>query len=285
MKANIESPHGWLACPVPQTRRLAKGPANPERRNYSVPPPRAGQAAHGHRERFSLPYGFASSHTKAVNIHIVKQRRQDPRFDMVLERTRVVRPPRQSLDTFGVTKIRYHLVTEPAFREVNPAQTVESVVRGGVVKAERPQVVTPYFLLNTESFSAGAREFLEHLSRSQGPDSPGLLYSYKNEPGGMDIVSGGVDEVAGRIARDLDARESRLEAVIIGIDELMGRLADQVHLRVDQRFGSQERCANAFRRHDGHGRRRAGRCPPPRRADDRRRQAGQIRAVRGYAGN
>ena len=139
---------------------------------------------------------------------------------MVLERTRVVRPPRQSLDTFGVTKIRYHLVTEPAFQEVNPAQTVETVVRGGVVKAERPQVVTPYFLLNTETFSAGAREFLEHLSRSQGPDSPGLLYSYKNEPGGMDIVSGGVDEVAGRIARDLDARESGLEAVIIGIDEL-----------------------------------------------------------------
>ena len=139
---------------------------------------------------------------------------------MVLERTRVVRPPRQSLDTFGVTTVRYHLVTEPAFREVNPAQTVETVVRGGVVKAERPQVVTPYYLLKTESFSAGAREFLEHLSQSQGPDSPGLLYSYKNEPGGMDIVSGSVDEVAGRISRDLDARESGLEAVIIGIDEL-----------------------------------------------------------------
>ena len=139
---------------------------------------------------------------------------------MVLERTRVVRPPRQSLDTFGVTTVRYHLVTEPAFQEVNPAQTVETVVRGGVVKAERPQVVTPYYLLKTESFSAGAREFLEHLSQSRGPDSPGLLYSYKNEPGGMDIVSGSVDEVAGRISRDLDARESGLEAVIIGIDEL-----------------------------------------------------------------
>lgn len=139
---------------------------------------------------------------------------------MVLERTRVVRPPRQALETFGVTKIKYHLVTEPAFRDVNPVETVETVVRGGVVKAERPQVVTPYFLLKTESFSAGAREFLEQLARTQGPDSPGLLYSYKNEPGGMDIVSGGVDEVASRIARDLDARESALEAVIIGIDEL-----------------------------------------------------------------
>ena len=139
---------------------------------------------------------------------------------MVLERTKVVRPPRQSLETFGVTKIRYHLVTEPAFQDVNPVQAEETVVRGGVVKAERPQVVTPYFLLKTESFSAGAREFLEHIARSQGQDSPGLLYSYKNEPGGMDIVSGGVDEVATRIARDLDARESGLEAVIVGVDEL-----------------------------------------------------------------
>ncbi len=139
---------------------------------------------------------------------------------MVLERTRVVRPPRQALETFGVTKIKYHLVTEPAFREVNPVETVETVVRGGIVKAERPQVVTPHFLLKTESFSSGAREFLEQLARIQGPDSPGLLYSYKNEPGGMDIVSGSVDEVASRIARDLDARESGLEAVIVGIDEL-----------------------------------------------------------------
>lgn len=139
---------------------------------------------------------------------------------MVLERTKVVRPPRQALETFGVTKIRYHLVTEPAFRDVNPVESVETVVRGGVVKAERPQVVTPHFLLKTESFSAGAREFLEHIARLQGQDSPGLLYSYKNEPGGMDIVSGGVDEVATRISRDLDARESDLEAVIVGVDEL-----------------------------------------------------------------
>ena len=53
-----------------------------------------------------------------------------------------------------------------------------------------------------------------------GPDSPGLLYTYKNEPEGMDIVSGRVMDVADRIARDLDERDRGLEAVIVGVDEL-----------------------------------------------------------------
>ncbi len=144
----------------------------------------------------------------------------DPKFNSVLERTRVVRPPRQALETFGVTNVRYHLVTEPVYRDLDPAPDHETVVRYGMVRAERPQVVTPHFLLQADSFSDGARQFLEELSKIQGPDSPGVLYSYKNEPGGMDIVSGKLMDVANRIARELDENNRALEAVIVGVDEL-----------------------------------------------------------------
>ena len=101
----------------------------------------------------------------------------------------------------------------------------------------------------------------------------------------MDIVSGGVDEVAGQgYARDLDARESGLEAVIIGIDELwdVSLIKFIYELTNDsaRKNVAQMRSAGMMDMAE----RRAGRCPPARRADDRRRQAGQNRAVRGYAG-
>ena len=145
----------------------------------------------------------------------------DPRFERVVRQTRVVRPPRQTLATFGVTTIRYHLVTEPSYEELYAAHgDAEAVVRDGTVTAERPQVVTPNYLMKTEGFGQNAREYLEQVERLYGQGSLGLLYTYKNEPSRMEIVSGGPDEVADRIGRDLDARERPLEAVIRGVDEL-----------------------------------------------------------------
>ncbi len=145
----------------------------------------------------------------------------DPRFERVVRQTRVVRPPRQTLSTFGVTTIRYHLVTEPSYEELYAAHgDAEAVVRDGTVTAERPQVVTPNYLMKTEGFGQNAREYLDQIERLYGPGSLGLLYTYKNEPSRMEIVSGRPDEVADRIGKDLDAREQPLEAVIRGVDEL-----------------------------------------------------------------
>ncbi len=145
----------------------------------------------------------------------------DPRFEYSVKQTHIVRPPRQNLATFGVTKVHYYVVTEPVYTDLNPAKGhPEAVVRDGIVTAERPRVVTPQYLLNTEGFGTEAREFLTHLQREYGPYSPGLLYGYKNEPEGTEIVSGDADEVANRIAARLDEEEKVLDAVIKGVDEL-----------------------------------------------------------------
>lgn len=145
----------------------------------------------------------------------------DPRFERVVRQTRVVRPPRQTLATFGITTIRYHLVTEPSYEDLySTHDDAEAVVRDGTVTAERPQVVTPDYLMKTEGFGRNAREYLDQIERLHGPGSLGLLYTYKNEPSRTEIVSGRPDEVADRIGRDLDAREQPLEAVIRGVDEL-----------------------------------------------------------------
>ena len=136
--------------------------------------------------------------------------------------TRVVRPPQQGLATFGSTSVRYYLVTEPSYRELDTAQDgqEESVVREGVVRAERPRVVTPYYLLRHEGFGDNADRYLQRLAEEVGPDHPGLMYHYKNEGAETAVVSGSVDEVTQKIVDRLDKERKPLEAVITGSDDL-----------------------------------------------------------------
>jgi len=59
----------------------------------------------------------------------------DERIQYAIEHTEVVRPPEQSLATFGTTNIYYYLVTE--------LMESANVVREGRVIAARPKIVTP----------------------------------------------------------------------------------------------------------------------------------------------
>lgn len=133
--------------------------------------------------------------------------------------TRVVRPPKQHLATFGVTNVHYYLVTEPSYRELSP-QSEEGVIREGRVVSQRPAIVTPTYMLNLEGFSEDARRYMESLAQQYGPNSPGLLYRYRNEPGGLDIVSGTAPTIARRIGEELDSRGEQTAAVILGVDAM-----------------------------------------------------------------
>ena len=145
----------------------------------------------------------------------------DLRLAHAAENTVVVRPPKQSLATFGTTSIRYYLVTEPSYEGiVGDAQLPESVVREGTVRSDRPQVVTPSFLIRQEGFGDDARMYIEELVREYGPDAPGLRYSYKNEYMETSIVAGTAHEVSARLGERLDREQRPLEAVIRGVDDL-----------------------------------------------------------------
>src|SRR5690606_40409277 len=49
--------------------------------------------------------------------------------------------------TFGISDIHYYLLTEPVYTDIT-GNTEETVVREGRVIAERPKIVTPYYLVN-----------------------------------------------------------------------------------------------------------------------------------------
>ncbi len=140
-------------------------------------------------------------------------------YRRAIEQTWVVRYPKQHLATFGSTNIAYYVVTEPIYRENDDAKH-EGVVRTGRVRADRPTVVTPTYALNLSGFSPEAYDYFNEISQESGPNSPGVLYQYKNESGEMDIVGGTPSEIAHKISGDLDGRQEDLAVVMVGVDEL-----------------------------------------------------------------
>lgn len=143
----------------------------------------------------------------------------DKRIEYAVIHTEILRPPKQSLSTFGTTNIYYYLVTEPAYSELVKNIT-ETVIREGRVIAERPRIVTPYYLSRLEGFSSEARRYFEALSQTQGRDAPGLFYTYKNEPKELNIVSDNLLSVVNKINDEIDKRGDPLTSIIKGADEL-----------------------------------------------------------------
>ena len=108
-----------------------------------------------------------------------------------VEQTYVVKFPSQHLATFGTTIVEYFVVTEPAYKMLDSQQhNTEGVVRKGKVFAEKPTLITPTYAMNLNGFSSDAYDYMEHMSRVYGPNSPGIMYQYRNEPGTKDIVGG-----------------------------------------------------------------------------------------------
>jgi hypothetical protein len=93
-------------------------------------------------------------------------------------------------------------------------------VRTGRVIANRPHIVTPYYLSRLDGFSTDARRYLGKLIEMHGPDAPGVYYTYSNEHGNTEVVLGSIEEVAVKINAEIDERHDSLAVVIRGEDTL-----------------------------------------------------------------
>jgi hypothetical protein len=134
--------------------------------------------------------------------------------------TQVIRPPQQLLATFGQTNIHYYLLTEPAYKEIDESGLPETVLREGRVIAERPKIVTPVYMKKLEGFGEDARRYFDMMMQRHGPNAPGLLYTYKNEPKDTSILSGNLPAVAQRINSDINDRGEKGATIIRGLDEM-----------------------------------------------------------------
>ncbi|MFC1874526.1 hypothetical protein ACFLYX_04415 [Chloroflexota bacterium] len=143
----------------------------------------------------------------------------DERIRQAVQYTEILRTPKQSLQTFGTTNIYYYLVTEPAYAEMLGTVT-ETVIREGRVIAERPKIVTPYYLSNVSGFSSEAISYFEDLIREHGAYIRGVFYAYRNEPKDLTIVSNSLPSVVEKINAELDQKGEPMAAIIKGQDEL-----------------------------------------------------------------
>jgi hypothetical protein len=141
------------------------------------------------------------------------------RIEQAARHTEIIRHPRQHLDTFGITNIYYYLLTEPVYSELTNGAS-ETVIREGRVIAERPKIVTPYYLTHIEGFSYDARRYLETLLQIHGPNAPGLYYTYKNEPKGLNIVSDKWQAVVDKLNLEIDKKGDPLISIVKGQDDL-----------------------------------------------------------------
>jgi hypothetical protein len=144
---------------------------------------------------------------------------ENDRIEYAALHTEILRHPRQHLSTFGVTNIYYYLVTEPSYTEL-VSDANETVVREGRVIADRPKIVTPYYLSRLEGFSYDARRYFDTLMKMHGADAPGLFYTYKNEPKGLNIVSDKWPAVVDRLNDELDKKGDPLASIVKGQDDL-----------------------------------------------------------------
>ena len=149
---------------------------------------------------------------------------RDQRIKYAIENTQVLRLPKQQLATFGTTCVNYYLLTEPVYTDLvhTSSKKEETIVREGKVSAERPRIVTPFYLMNLEGFSENARRYLEMVISEYGPHAPGLFYNYRNEPHSeaLSIVSDPLPVVVGNLNKRIDKAGDNLAAIIKGVDEL-----------------------------------------------------------------
>jgi hypothetical protein len=135
----------------------------------------------------------------------------DEKIQHAIENTEVIRPPRQSLSTFGSTNINYYLITS--------LMDQANIVREGRVIAAKPKIVTPAYLINLEGFSGQARRFFEMMAE-QYPREPSIFYTYKNEPGDMNVISETIEEIIDKINKRIEGSSNPLSAIIKGVEEM-----------------------------------------------------------------
>jgi hypothetical protein len=142
----------------------------------------------------------------------------DERIRLAVINTKIIRAPKQSLETFGTTNIYYYLVAEATYNEI--INSSETVIREGRVIAEKPRIVTPYYLSHIQGFSPEAKKYFETLLTMSGANSPGLFYSYRNEPKELNTVSDSLPAVIAKLNEDIDRKGDPLTSIIKGEDTL-----------------------------------------------------------------
>ncbi len=138
-------------------------------------------------------------------------------FWYAVKMTRIVVSPRQTLETFGATTIRYHVISE-FLDEVNHIR-----IRSGKVVSERPQIITPgrFAQQLLDGFGDEAREYADWLI--QHNEMMKILQyglQFRKEQVSTEESFAPLEEVVDRVRGNVEDGDDSLSAVIVGADDL-----------------------------------------------------------------
>ncbi|MCH2206111.1 MAG: hypothetical protein MK132_09620 [Lentisphaerales bacterium] len=133
-----------------------------------------------------------------------------------VNQTRVISEPKSTIETFGVTRIKYFIVCEKM-------DSVNSVkIHEGVITSEKPSIITPSHFAQQliEGFGAEASEYAEWL-RQHGEFMKILQYGLqiRKEEIKEEVTSGSLEEVTARVRQSAD-QGRELTTVIQGVENM-----------------------------------------------------------------
>jgi len=130
-----------------------------------------------------------------------------------LRRTRILKPPRHAIATFGTTTLRYVLLS------LVPNQPDCCRLREGEVTAARPKILTPEFWKNRfEGFGEDVRAYHEEMEKTYGEALRGLEYSFRNDLKTTSLEHSALPEVADRTRKVMEQEDAPRTALLEGPD-------------------------------------------------------------------
>ncbi|GAA5494119.1 hypothetical protein Rhal01_00276 [Rubritalea halochordaticola] len=142
---------------------------------------------------------------------------QNPdKIQYAMENTHVLREPDRRIDTFGVTKFKFTIISE----------LMDSVgkirVRSGEVEAQKPQIIKPaaYNNVELEGFDQKANEFLAWL-KDKGLEPVFFQYgfSFRRTEANEEIITDHMANVKDKVLEAAHEKDDPMMAVIEGVDD------------------------------------------------------------------
>ena len=133
-----------------------------------------------------------------------------------VNQTRIITEPQQTIETFGVTRIHYYIVSEVL-------DSVDQVkVHEGVIISEKPSIITPQHFAQQilDGFGAEAQAYADWLSQN-GDFIKIIQYGLqiRKEEIKEETVHGSLNEVIGRV-KEMTEKNREISTVIQGVENM-----------------------------------------------------------------
>ena len=145
----------------------------------------------------------------------LKYSRMDNRSFLIdaLRRTRILKPPKHAISTFGTTTLRYVLLS------LVPDQPDYCRLREGEVTAQRPQILTPEYWKNRfQGFGEESEAYREELEKTYGEALKGLEYTFRNDLKNTSLEHATLPEMADRTQKSMEKEDAPRTALLEGPD-------------------------------------------------------------------